>query len=92
MLDPAEVFQCQAIGNGCTRYCQRGGCIIVAGAILPTHTQLVILRMRYSIEQISNLLRGAASAELSARGLHPFADQPDANGKLPTPWALDASV
>jgi hypothetical protein len=54
---------------------------------LPTHAHLVVMRMRYPIEQISNLLKGAASAELMRRGLHPFADQAYRNGKLPSPWA-----
>jgi hypothetical protein len=39
------------------------------------------------IEQAANLLKGAATAELSRRGLHPFAVDAYANGRLPTPWS-----
>jgi hypothetical protein len=87
--EPVEFtgLQCQAIGMGFAKYCARNGCVIVAGAILPTHSHLVVLRMNHSIEQTSNLLKGAATSELIERGLHPFANQPYRNGKLPTPWA-----
>jgi REP element-mobilizing transposase RayT len=87
---PPVVFtgqQCRAIGVGFAHYTRRTGCIIRACSILPTHTHLVVMRMRYSIEQISNLLKGAASTELMRRGLHPYTNQPYRNGKLPTPWA-----
>jgi REP element-mobilizing transposase RayT len=90
LVRPPVVFtghQCRAIGVGFAHYSRRSGCIIVACSILPTHAHLVVLRMRYSIEQISNLLKGAASAELMRCGLHPFADQAYRNGKLPPPWA-----
>jgi REP element-mobilizing transposase RayT len=79
--------QCKHIGDGFTRYCLRSGCQILAGAILPTHTHLVILRMNHSIEQIANLLKGSATAELKRVGLHPFQNEPYQNGKLPSPWA-----
>jgi hypothetical protein len=79
--------QCLAIGMGFLHYVRRSGCIIHACSILPTHAHLVVLRMQYPIEQVSNLLNGAGSAELTRRGLHPFADQPYSNGKIPTPWA-----
>jgi REP element-mobilizing transposase RayT len=79
--------QCQAIGNGFLRYCRRSGCVIHACSILPTHTHLVVIRMQYPIEQVANLLKGAATSELARCGLHPFADRPYGNGKLPSPWA-----
>jgi hypothetical protein len=41
----------------------------------------------YLIEQAANLLKGSATAELSRRGLHPFANDPYAGGRLPTPWS-----
>jgi REP element-mobilizing transposase RayT len=90
---PAVEFsaqQCLAIGMGFLHYARRSGCIIHACSILPTHAHLVVMRMQYPIEQVANLLKGAACTELNRRGLHPFADQPYANGKLPTPWARHA--
>ncbi len=78
--------QCRAIGMGFLKYTARSGRVIHACSILPTHVQLVVMRMPYPIEHVSNLLKGAATAELLQRGLHPFADQPHRNGKLPTPW------
>ncbi len=78
--------QCQAIGMGFRNYCHRSDCIIHACSILPTHVHLVVMRMPYPIEQVANLLKGAASAELARRGLHPFADAPYRNGNLPPPW------
>jgi REP element-mobilizing transposase RayT len=79
--------QCRAIGMGFFSYARRSGCIIHACSVLPTHTHLVVQRMPYPIEQASNLLKGAASAEMTRQGLHPFAHQPYRNGKLPSPWA-----
>ncbi len=60
---------------------------ILACAIMPRHTHLVIDRPRYPAEQATNLLKGAATAELTRRGLHPFAEAPYQNGRLPTPWS-----
>jgi REP element-mobilizing transposase RayT len=78
--------QCRAIGMGFFNYCRRTGCKIYACSILPTHAHLVVGRMEYGIEHVANLLKGAATTELSRRDLHPFADEPYRNGKLPTPW------
>lgn len=68
-------------------YAQRSGCIIYACAILPEHFHVVIARHAYDIEQVANLLKGAATASLSEAGIHPFAATPYRNGRLPTPWA-----
>jgi REP element-mobilizing transposase RayT len=87
--DPVEFSgeQCRAIGTGFLRYVHRSGCILHACSILPTHVHPLVMRMDYSIERVANLLKGAATSELTARGLHPFANQPYQNGKLPSPWA-----
>jgi len=78
--------QCRAVGMGFLNYTARSRCVLHACSILPTHVHLVVMRMQYPIEHVSNLLKGAATAELIHRNLHPFADQPYRNGKLPTPW------
>jgi REP element-mobilizing transposase RayT len=90
LVRPPVVFtgrQAHAIGIGFARFVARSSVSVVACAIMPTHTHLVVLRPPYRAEQVANLLKGAATAELIRRGLHPFADSPYENGRLPTPWA-----
>jgi REP element-mobilizing transposase RayT len=79
--------QARAIGRGFAEYCRKSECGIVACSIMRNHTHLVTLRHRYSIEQVANLLKGAASRQLAMERLHPFQDNPYRNGDLPTPWA-----
>jgi REP element-mobilizing transposase RayT len=79
--------QALAIAHGFATYVRRSGVVIYACSILPTHCHAVVARHRYSVEQISNLLKGAASTALLHEGLHPFAGNPYADGTLPTPWA-----
>jgi REP element-mobilizing transposase RayT len=66
--------------------------IVYACSILPEHLHMVIARHTCRIEQVANLLKGAATRELLEQGLHPFADQPYADGRLPTPWARASVV
>jgi REP element-mobilizing transposase RayT len=79
--------QARAVARGFANYVARSGCIIHACAIMPCHAHLVIPRHRYSIEKIATLLKGAATRQLLAEGLHPFANQPYRDGSIPTPWA-----
>ena len=79
--------QALAIGMGFAKYVRRSGLVVLAASVLPKHTHLVVGRMQHSVEQTANLLKGAATSELSRRGLHPFAGQDYADGRLPTPWA-----
>ena len=51
------------------------------------HAHLVIPRHRYSIEQVGNLFKGAATRQMTAQHRHPFTDSPYADGSLPSPWA-----
>ena len=78
--------QALAVGTGFANYVRRSGLVVVAGSILPRHVHLVVGRMPHPVEQTANLLKGAATTELSRRDLHPFAGEPYANGRLPTPW------
>jgi len=87
---PEVVFngkQAQAVGHGFARFVARSGTRILACAIMPLHTHLVFDRPPYPAEQSVNLLKGAATTELTRRGLHPFADVPYKDGRFPTPWA-----
>ena len=79
--------QAQAVGIGFGKFAARSRCAILACLVMPRHTHLVLDRPPYLIEQAANLLKGAATTELSNRGLHPFADSLYRNGKLPSPWA-----
>lgn len=90
LVRPPVVFtgeQALAVGMGFGKFVDRSQTSILASSIMPRHTHLVIHRPSHSAEQATNLLKGAATAELARRGLHPFADSPYANGRLPSPWA-----
>lgn len=79
--------QARAVARGFGNYCDRSGCVVFACAVLPTHAHLVVARHTCSIERVACLLKGAATAELLAEGLHPFAEDAYADGRLPSPWA-----
>jgi REP element-mobilizing transposase RayT len=79
--------QARAIGRGFAKYVEKSGVIIRACSILPRHAHLVVERHRYPIEQIANLLKGAASRQLIEEEIHPFADEPYRDGTFPTLWS-----
>ena len=79
--------QARAVARGFGHYLAKSGVVVSACTILPCHVHMVVGRHRYSIERIANLLKGAATRELSNENLHPFAKQAYRNGDLPTPWA-----
>jgi REP-associated tyrosine transposase len=79
--------QARAVGVGFAECVARSRFAVHACSIMPQHTHLVINRPPYDAEKAANLLKGAATNELTRRGLHPFADAPYKDGKLPTPWA-----
>jgi REP element-mobilizing transposase RayT len=79
--------QARAVGRGFADSVHRGGVTVWACAILPEHVHLVIARHTCKVEQIVNLLKGAATQALLAEGLHPFVDQRKPNGQIPTCWA-----
>ncbi len=90
LVRPPVVFtglQARALGMGFARFAAGSKCSILACSILPRHTHLVLDRPPYMVEQAANLLKGAATSELLRQQLHPFADSPYADGRLPTPWA-----
>ena len=55
--------------------------------ILPQHAHLVIARCERRAEQIIAHLKGRATQQLAAEGLHPLADFREADGTIPSPWA-----
>ncbi len=80
-------IQARTIGQGFADLVQRAGLIIWACSILPEHTHLVIARHKYNVEQIANLLKGAATTALINEKLHPFEKYSSKDGRLPKAWA-----
>jgi REP element-mobilizing transposase RayT len=78
--------QARAIARGFADYCERSGLIVPACSIMKRHTHLVVMRHTCDIEQVARLLKGAATSQLKKEALHPFKDEPYANGNLPSPW------
>ncbi len=79
--------QALAIGNGFGEFVARSGLTVWACSILPAHAHLVVAPHRYSVEQVANLLKGAATRRLLEDGLHPFGR--DAKGRVIKCWARD---
>lgn len=75
--------QAREVGHAFQMQTTRSGFVIVAGAILPTHVHMVVLRHRYRVEQVVNLLKGAATRRLAELAMHPF--QQIVDGR-PSPW------
>jgi REP element-mobilizing transposase RayT len=78
--------QCRAIGRGFGEFVKRSGVIVWACAIMADHVHLVIARHRYKVEQMANLMKGAATSALLFEGLHPFQEYRDKRGKVPHCW------
>lgn len=78
--------QAREVGRAIGDYSARNGLKIWACSILPEHMHLVLGRYRFKIEQVANLLKGAATSHLAARGLHPFQEQRRREGRLPPMW------
>jgi len=83
-------LQAESIARGFGKHCLKNDYTVWACAILPEHVHLVIARHRFKVEQMANLLKGAATRQLVADGLHPLKDYRMKNGKLPSPWSMRA--
>jgi REP element-mobilizing transposase RayT len=79
--------QIQAIAAAIADGVARSGFLIYAASLMWDHAHWVIGRHRYSIEQVINRLKGAATRELTARNLHPLARFAQSDGSIPSPWA-----
>ena len=78
--------QAREVARGISKFVHRNQLAIWAMSILPEHLHLVLGRHRYKIEYACNLLKGAATRELTQAGLHPLSHHRDENGKLPCMW------
>ena len=65
---------------------RKSGYVIHACSVMPKHLHLVILAHSYRVEQVVNLMKGAASRMLTKQNLHPLAQYKDRRGRTPSPW------
>ena len=79
-------LQARAVGRGFAYSVQRLSLTIHACAIMPDHAHLVVARAAVDIEAVIRRLKGDASRQLLAEGLHPFANNRSTRGILPSAW------
>ena len=79
--------QALSVANGFKEKATKSDYAIWACSILPEHTHLVIGRHRYKAEQIANLLKGAATRQLIANGIHPLRQHAKPGERPPGMWA-----
>jgi REP element-mobilizing transposase RayT len=59
------------VARGFARFIEASELTVYSCAILPEHVHVVIARHRYDVEQVVNLLKGAATKCLKAESLSP---------------------
>ena len=79
--------QALSIANGFGEKTRKSNYTIWACSILPEHTHLVIARHRYKVEQIANLLKGAATSRIIKDGRHPLLGHAKLRKRPPRMWA-----
>jgi REP element-mobilizing transposase RayT len=83
---PAVEFtglQARAIIRGFAQYIQTARLTVFACAILQDHVHLVIRRHHQRVESIANQLKGSATRQLTAEGIHPLRAFPTSSGRFP---------
>ena len=78
--------QARAVARGFAWYAERANVGVLACAVLPDHVHLVIERHRLTAEQLVIQLKAAATRQLLADSLHPFADRAE-EGRVPKCFA-----
>src|ERR1051326_8076139 len=76
-------LQARAVARGFGKAAEEGGYSVHACAILPEHVHQVIGKHERPIGQIVGHLKGRASQQLRAEGLHPFEALADQEGAVP---------
>ena len=87
---PAVKFtgvQALAVGRGFRNYVRKSGLCVWACSILPEHVHLVVGRFRLDIEQVVVQLKAAATRELVAENIHPFAELARPGKRPPKCWS-----
>jgi REP element-mobilizing transposase RayT len=79
--------QARSVALGIGHAAREGGYIILACAVLKDHVHVVVARDGRLSEQIRSHLKRAASKQLREDRLHPFANDPQTDGSLPSPWS-----
>jgi REP element-mobilizing transposase RayT len=79
--------QAREVGTAFAEFAKRSGLTLWACSILPEHIHLVVARHRYKIEQVVNLLKGAATTRLLDLDMHPLAAHAREGKRPPPMWA-----
>jgi REP element-mobilizing transposase RayT len=79
--------QARAVARGFAKYLRKLGTDVWACAILPDHVHLVVGRLPMSVEQLVIQLKGAATRQLEAEGIHPLARYKQPGQRVPQCWA-----
>jgi REP element-mobilizing transposase RayT len=80
-------IQARCVARGFAEYVTKTNLTVWACSILPEHVHLVIARHTYKVEQMANLLKGAATRRLIADNLHPLASHATPGKRPPRMWA-----
>ena len=79
-------IQARAVGRAFARYSARSGLIIHACAILRDHVHLVVDKPSMRVEQLVIQLKGEATEQLIAEGLHPQSRFRAEGKRIPKCW------
>jgi len=79
--------QILSIADGFQQAINESGYEVYACSILPEHVHMVIARHERKGERIIGHLKGRATQQLAADGLHPLSAHREADGSFPSPWA-----
>ena len=82
-------LQALSIANGFACHCENNNYTIWACAILPEHTHLVIARHAFKVEQMANLLKGAATRRIIDDARHPLLSYATPGQRPPPMWATN---
>jgi REP element-mobilizing transposase RayT len=79
--------QAREIARGFARAVHRSSHKILACAVLPEHVHVVIAASRLKPSKILGHLKREAGLGLKVAGMHPFQEEFECTGRLPTCWA-----
>jgi REP element-mobilizing transposase RayT len=79
--------QALSIAKGFAKQCAKSNYSIWACSIMPEHTHLVLARHTYKVEQMANLLKGAATTETMSDENHPLQSYAEDGERPPRMWS-----
>jgi REP element-mobilizing transposase RayT len=79
--------QARAIGRGFAGYVECAGITVWACSILPRHVHMVIARHAFNVEYVINQLKGRATQQMIAEGIHPLSQFQLSNERVPNCWS-----